>query len=194
MTVYVVGHRDSIPAGAIVINTTSRSKNWTRGLSPFFVGPVELYDGHVAQNIENAWQFSKAYKMHLDHERNPKDEYFEWAKKGWSDNWAHRYPMGRGAKPEFSYWDGEKLGYIEARKKIYMPLYANAVQKTAAFAQLQKLAAGDKDVYLVDFDAYNHKVMGWSYDQVLNCEAKKMGHAFVLAMLLDGFLEVNKDE
>lgn len=31
-----------------------------RRLSPFFLGPVALYDGHVAKNVENAWQYSKA--------------------------------------------------------------------------------------------------------------------------------------
>jgi hypothetical protein len=35
--------------------------------------------------------------------------------------------MGRGAKPEYSLWDGERLDYIEARKRIYAPLYARAV-------------------------------------------------------------------
>ena len=31
------------------------------GLSPFYLGPVECYDGLVSQTFENAWQFSKVY-------------------------------------------------------------------------------------------------------------------------------------
>lgn len=31
-------------------------------LSPFFLGPVSLYDGHVAKNVENAWQYAKVTK------------------------------------------------------------------------------------------------------------------------------------
>ncbi len=34
------------------INTTSRSKTWNRGLSPFFCGPVDLYSGFVEQVVE----------------------------------------------------------------------------------------------------------------------------------------------
>jgi hypothetical protein len=32
-----------------------------------------------------------------------------------------------GAKPEYSYWDGKKYGYVAARKRIYAPLYASLV-------------------------------------------------------------------
>ena len=102
---------------------------------------------------------------------------------------AHRYPMGKGAIPLFSYWNGEKLTYVEARKKIYIPLYYKAVKDTEAFDILKQkyddLKAQEKDLYLVDFDAYRHKKMDMSYKEVVNCENRKMGHAFVLAMMLE---------
>lgn len=189
MTVFVERINAKIPRGALVINTTSRSSGWSRGLSPFFAGPVDLYGDYKAKNVENAWQFSKVYKQHTGEDGNPTEEYFKWAEKGWSDNWAHRYPMGRGAIPQYSWWDGEKLGYIDARKRIYVPLYSEAVRSTSHFDYLQKIAKCEKDLYLIDFDAYNHKAIGLSYDDVLNCEERKMGHAFVLAMMLDGYLK-----
>lgn len=189
MTVYVVHLNSKIPDDAIRIDTTSRSKNWSRGLSPFFVGPVKLYKEYEAQNVENAWQFCKVYKKHVSSLKGwPSDEYWEWAKKGWADTWAHRYPMGRGAVPKYSYWDGKCLGYIDARKEIYMPLYARAVRETEAYKQLEELNKGEKDLYLADFDAYDYKKLGMSYDNVIHCETRKMGHAFVLAMMLDGKL------
>ena len=46
--------------------------------------------------------------------------------------------MGRGAKPEYSLWDGDHLLYIEARLRIYAPLYAQAVEQTQAWVQLQR--------------------------------------------------------
>lgn len=58
MTVYVVSFQDNIPQDtppAVIINTTSRSKNWSRELSPFVLGPVDLYAGLIAKNVENAW-------------------------------------------------------------------------------------------------------------------------------------------
>lgn len=196
MTIYVIGMNDKIPDSDAqdVINTTSRSTDLGRGLSPFLLGPCDLYDGYTSQNMENAWQFSKVYDGHLTDKSEVKDEYWTWAKQGWADSFAHRYPMGRGAKPKFSLWGGKKLSYIEARKQIYIPLYSVAVQKSDAFKQLVERVEADgvvgglRNLYLRDFDGYNHKALGMSYDDVINREDKKMGHAFVVAMLLEKHL------
>jgi len=185
------------PDGEDVVLTVSKAKDWSKGLSPFYLGPCFLYDGRVSENMENAWQFSKVYKEHMD-EDEISDRYWKWAEEGWADTWAHRYPMGKGAVPEFSLYDGLRLGYVEARKKIYIPLYRNAVKGTFAFKTLkQKYDAYkkmDKDLYLVDFDAYLHKRQNMSYDDVVNNEKRKMGHAFVLAMMLEDPEYVNQYE
>lgn len=166
------------------INTTSRSKTWSKALSPFFLGPVKLYDHYVAQNVENAWQYSKVYPQFVDDNQNPTEDYFIWSNIGWNKSWADRYPMGKNTKPLYSYWNKQKLNYIQARKIIYAPLYANAVQNTQAFKKLQELA-NIQDVWLWDFDGYDHKKLNMSYEDVINCSTRKMGHAFVLAMLLE---------
>lgn len=186
----IIFYSASTPPGAIVINTTSRSDNWSKGLSPFFLGPVELYDGHVSQNCENAWQFSKIYSKHLDEDGNPSEEYWQWAKAGWADSYAHRYPMGKGVKPEFSWWNGKKLDYIAARREIYIPLYAKAVKQSKAYEMLQEeaLRANDlgQDLYLRDFDGYKRENKTW--EEIISDPTKKMGHAFVLAMMLEGYV------
>jgi len=193
----VIGHRDlkflDVKKDSI-IDTTSHSNNFSKGLSPFFLGPCNLYDGYTARNVENAWQYSKVYARFLDTEDNPTEEYFKWAREGWSKRYAVRYPMGRGVKPAYSWWAGEKLTYIEARKKVYIPLYAEAVQKHPSFAKLKEMYETDveilgEDLYLLDFDGYDHKELDMSYDDVINCEKRKMGHAFVLAMLLEKYID-----
>jgi len=181
--------KNDFPKEQVVV-TVSKSKNWSVGLSPFKLGPCELYDGYVAKNMENAWQFSKVYPEHYSEEDGiVLDSYWTWAENGWNDNYAHRYPMEKGAIPKFSYWDGECLSYVEARKKIYIPVYYRAVKDTEAFktlkAQYDESEAEGKDLYLVDFDAYRHKQLGMTYKEVINCESRKMGHAFVLAMMLE---------
>lgn len=169
------------------VNTTTSSTNWSAKLSPMNLGPVILPDGSVAKNVENAWQFSKVYKQHVkDGEILP--EYFEWALKGFNDSWAHRYPMGRGAAPLFSLWKGKRLGYIDARKEIYMPLYAEAVVKTDAFKQLKALYETHGKLVLFDFDGYDYLGEGKTLEDVVNDPKKKMGHAFVLALLLENRL------
>jgi hypothetical protein len=185
----ILGPGYKTPEGVEVINTTSRSTTWSRSLSPFFLGPVKLYDKYRSVNVENAWQFSKVYEYYLEEDGSVGERYFRWAEDGWKDIKAHRYPMGKGVKPLYSYWDGEKLSYIEARKKIYIPLYSDAVQRTYAFKQLKKKHDANEDLYLWDFDGYNHRTLGMSYEEVINDPDKKMGHAFCIAMLLENYLE-----
>lgn len=182
--VKVIGPRD--PKDKRAINTTSSCKGLGRSFSPFFLGPVKLYNGFVAKNVENGWQYGKVYRCFLDGNGNPSDKYFDWAKEGWDNPRAVRYPMGKGAKPVYSYWKGEKLGYIDARKKIYFPLYANAVVKTKAFGVLKKQYDAGAEIILWDFDGYNHLSMGMSLKDVLNNPERPMGHAFVIAALLEG--------
>ena len=188
MPVRVIGPKDkrtSLPDGAIVVNTTSTSTNWSKWLSPFLLGPCELYGGYVSQNVENAWQFAKVYPHHVDPDGEPTDGYWQWATKGWAAKRAQRYPVGRFQKPAYSLWDGEKFGYVEARKKIYVPLYYKAVVGTKAYAHLRELCDSEAPIYLWDFDGYDHVQLGMSLVDVLNCSDRKMGHAFVLARMLE---------
>lgn len=174
-----------LDAGGVVINTTSKAANdWQRDLSPFHLGPCPLYDDFVAKRMENAWQFSKVYPHHVDQQSNPSDVYWTWAKQGWADDKPHRYPMGRGAKPLYSWWDGKKLGYIDARKQIYGPVYAKAVQQTEGWKTLLNLFHASHLIILRDYDGYDYSAAGMTLSQVLNNPRKKMGHAFILAMLL----------
>lgn len=175
------------------VNTTSRaSVGWQKGLSPFFLGPVPLYPGAVleqAKNVENAWQYAKVYATHLNPRGYPNADYFRWAKEGWSNPRAVRYPMGKGAVPEYSWWGGEKLTYVEARKRIYVPCYTRAVMGSLAFERLRTLYRERGEVILWDFDGYDYTSLGMTLKEVLNDPTRKMGHGFVLAMLLEQLAE-----
>ncbi len=185
--IFVCGPQTRVPFGATVINVTSRSDDFGIGLSPFHLGPCDLYGGHVSENVENGWQYSKVYKKHTK-DGEPTEEYWQWAKDGWNRKYADRYPMGKGAIPEYSLWDGQKLGYVQARKRIYYPLYARAVEDTDAFKQLKALHkdTNDKftDLWLWDFDGFNHREFGMTLQDVIDRPERKMGHAFVLAGML----------
>lgn len=177
----------------VYVNTTSKSEtDWQRDLSPFYLGPCDLYQGLYSVRMENGWQFSKVYSEHISENGEPTDEYFEWAIQGWANPRPIRYPMGKGRKPEYCFWDGEHYSYIEARKKIYVPLYAKSVQKTNGFRKLIELSKSDKNLYLLDYDAYRHENLGLTLTQVLNKPDKKMGHAFVLMMLLTNDESLNQ--
>ena len=49
------------------------------------MGPVELPDGSISKNVENAWQYSKVYREYLDDNGDPSKEYFIWAKEGFDN-------------------------------------------------------------------------------------------------------------
>lgn len=182
--IYVLGYNDPIPEGAVVFNTTSRSTDFAKGLSPMIVGPVSI-NGHISYNVENAWQYSKVYHPHVDENDDPTEEYFEWRNKGYATVWGQRYPMGKGAKALYSLIGIEKLDYITARKRVYIPLYRDAVKRTSAFARLKEECKKHDKVVLIDFDAYDHRGLGMSWNDVINSDTKKMGHAFVLAMMIE---------
>lgn len=185
MTVKVLRLWDPKPEGFKVITTVSKSATGAeRGLSPFVLGPCPLYGRYVSRNMENAWQYAKVYKEHLNARGGVGKQYWPWAKEGWGNERAVRYPMGKGRRPEFSLWDGEHLTYVEARKAVYGPLYAEAVLRTDSWRWLRRTYKQEKDIVLLDYDAYDHEKLGMTLTDVLNNPDKKMGHAFVLAMLL----------
>lgn len=90
--------------------------------------------------------------------------------------------------PEYSYWDYERLSYIEARKAIYLPIYSQLVVKTKAYERL-KIMAQERPVVLFDFDAYDYIEEGLEFDDVLNNPRRKMGHGIVLCALLRGEIQ-----
>lgn len=162
------------------INTTSRAKTLNeQGLSPFYLGPVPLYGRYRAQNVENAWQYAKCYAQHIDRFDNPTEQYFEWAKAGWAAKRAVRYPMGKDAKPLFSYWAGKKLDYVSARRVIYGPLYLLALRQSQSYQWLKEIAEKEP-IVLVDFDGYDHDALNKSLFDVIHDAQKKAGHAFYI--------------
>lgn len=190
LTVYALSFKHSLPEDGIVIDVTSRSKTWSKYLSPFNLGPIDLYDGYFSFNLENAFQFSKVYPEHVDIEGLPSSKYWEWAKKGWKNTIPIKYPMGAWNKHLFHWWKGEKLSNLEAQNNIFVELYKKAVIKTTAFSRLKDLYETSKtNIYLIDFEGYDHRYLGLSWNQVLQDANRPVGQAFVLAMMLEGFLK-----
>jgi hypothetical protein len=169
----------------LVVNTCSNSKeSWSSDFSPFLLGPTKLYGEFRSLTHENAWQYSKLYADYADSTGRPKQEYWDWARAGWNNPKAVRFPKGRGARPLYSWWDGEKLPYVEARKKIYAPLYKGLVTKTDGYKKLLQLREEVKGkIWLRDFDGYDEVEKGMTLTEVLNLPTRKMGHAFVLKMI-----------
>lgn len=175
-----------LPQGATIIDTTSNSGDF-RELSPF------VLSAPPARRFENLWQFSKVYPNQVYASGEPMPEWERWRKQGWGDYRARRYPMGKGVIPLYSFWQGKHLDYIEARKQIYAPEYARNVIKTNSYKSLRELYnecdLRNPELILVDYDAYDHQALGMSLVDVINNPNRKMGHAFVLLMMLTNCLD-----
>ena len=182
-------------------------KEFQEGLSPFYIGPVECYDGLKSETFERAWQCAKVYPWFADANGNPSEKYFVWrdemwGKKGFESKSEIRFPAGKGnvGKCLYAWWkvDGQfkKLGYVEARKMIYMPVYAKAVWNSSAFKRLCELRDSGKNLMLIDFEGYNihHPHYNFTYTDAIHCPILKMGHGFVLAMMLEGLITVEDGE
>ena len=186
--VHVLGKYRNNPYGGVLIDTTHNSGSY-RELSPFILGPCCTYiPGVQSKNFENLWQFSKVYREHIDG-LNIKPEWYIWRRKGWELARAVRYPMGKGAKPVFSLWDGKRLDYIQARKEVYARLYAENVERTDAFKKVKELYDAGHTIVFQEWDGYDHIVLKMSLKEVINDPSRIMGHSFVLAMMLQRELE-----
>lgn len=187
--VHALGMFDKNPYDGKEVDTTAKSGLWS-GLSPFLLSAT----AYGSRNFENLWQYSKVYPEFLNKSTNlPDDTWYEWRYEGFHSLRAVRYPMGKGRVPAFSYWNGQRLSYVEARKKIYASIYAELVEQTEAYKRLSSLymSTYDDNVHLVlrDYDAYDHVATGRTLKEVVNDPKRKMGHAFVLVMMLTGCLQ-----
>jgi len=187
--IYAVSFHHKIPEGSLFLDCTSKSSNWGRYLSPFNLGPIPLYDGYVAKNLENAYQFSKVYPQHSTEDGCPSQSYWKWAQEGWNNYKPIKYPMGVWNKHLYHWWNNKKLSSLEAQNQIFLPCYKQAVVKTQAFAKLKSFYLnGQKDIYLIDYEGFNHRFLEKTWDDVVSDPNIPVGQAFALCMILEGYL------
>ena len=133
--IQVCGPHDEAPPGALVLTVSTRAPvtNPVGWKDLWKLSPFSTVEGGVAvpglvgirlRTVENAWQFLKVWP-----EENGwcRDDAFA----AFDSDCAIRYPRGRGAKAVGHYW-GETdslIGYIEARRRIYVPAYLEMLAK-----------------------------------------------------------------
>jgi hypothetical protein len=188
-TLYNLSFKHEIPENSIVINVTSYSDSFGRMLSPFNVGPVNLYDEHWAHNIENGYQFAKLYSQYANEKGEPNENYWKWAKNGWENKKPIKYPLGAWNVCLHHWWKGRKLNRLEAQNEIFLPLYKEAVVQTKEFQVLKDLyESTDKNIVLLDFEGYDYNFLEIPLKDVFTHPDYPVGQGFALLGLLEGVL------
>lgn len=187
--IHNLSFKHDIPEDSIVIDVTSNSSTFGRGLSPFNVGPVDLYDGYWAYNVENGYQYAKLYSSHLNEKDEPTEAYWEWAKGGWQSRKPVKYPFGVWNECVCHWWKGKKLNRLEAQNEIFIPLYKEAVLKTEEFKLLKEIYENaNQEVVLVDYEGFDFRFLDIPLKDVYSHPDYPVGQGFVLIGLLEGIL------
>ena len=224
---------------SIWVTNKSKSGRYLE-LSPYSLADS---DGHI---MENLYQFSKIYRAvpsvkerlhfasptviwewptegHIDTAGNVAPEYWNWRQKGMDNPYPVRYPAGYRGRTQcvgvLRHEGGPLLDYIEARKKIYVPIYTTLVKDRTMFKQLQHRLQNGENLLIIDVDGpkavsseYYHQKYGEKYgvglnwierDSIeitpdnlqilLNDPKHPFGHGFCLAAALLGYDLTNDD-
>lgn len=207
----------------------------TGSLSPYIMKTKE------GQIMENVWQFSKIWaevpavkervsrfsdetrwehpaEVHWDPVlRKPTPAYWAWRAKGMSHHRWVRYPCGFKHHPEAmgsivgtpDSW--VLIGYLEARRKIYYPVYREIAATTRTFKALHKrlFAKGEKiQINEVDGPSYDPKedpfcethqgslpMSHEMLDRLMDNPSQAFGHGYSLAgALLDWSPSESKED
>jgi len=142
-------------------------------LSPYY---LKNSKGFIMENI---WQFSKVYEdipvatwkppknttdktishpaeTHITDGKVNKN-YWKWRSKGFKCPYPVRYPVGFNHRHKCLYALKSKkhmkqLGYIESRKKIYLPIYQKLAKREKMFWDILEKVQNGKNILIFDVD------------------------------------------
>lgn len=152
------------------------------------LSPYQLTD-EKGRIFENVWQFSKVYhtvpattcrysrwdptiiwkhptETHVNDEGELTPEYWAWREKGMNNRYPVRYPVGYRHRKNCLYalWNNEKLNYVQARQKLYVPEYIRLVKQHPKFHQLKRLLDKGNNLLIVEVDGPKEKSLPYYQD------------------------------
>ena len=158
---------------AILADVTSSAKDGLVKLSPFYPHngiPVPFSEGYTATCVEAIWQGLKVFEscdVDVEMFKNDTMKNIKRTVRRFGRPLGHRKGV-----------DGtELLGYIEARKQIYIPTYKWVLEnKVASIIERLREASKTKTIVLLDYD---------TNDDVENAK-KPLSHASLIKAYVEG--------
>lgn len=134
---------------AILADVTSQANTGLRKLSPFYPHygiPVPFSDGYTATCVEAIWQGLKVFEgcdVDVEMFKNDTMKNIKRTVRRFGKPLGHRKGVN----------GTELLGYIEARKQIYIPIYKWVLEnKVADIIERLREASKTKTIVLLDYD------------------------------------------
>lgn len=172
---------------AIIADVTSKAKDGLVKLSPFYPHggiPIPFSDGMTATCVEAVWQGLKVFEgadVDVEMFKNDTMKNVKRTVRKYGKPLGHR----KGVSGE------ELLGYIEARKQIYIPTYRWMLEhKTMDIIERLREASKTKTIVLLDYNTCCD----------VDDPKKPLSHAFLVKAYAEGLypyddlcVETNKD-
>lgn len=159
--------------GAIICDVTSKAKDSLVKLSPFYPQggiPVPFSEGWTATCVEAVWQGLKVFaSADVDTEmfKNDTMKNIKRTVRRFGKPLGHRKGVN----------GTELLGYIDARKQIYIPTFRWVLEnKVADIIAKMKEAAKTKTIVLLDYDTNSD----------VDNPAKPLSHAYLIKAYIEG--------
>ena len=165
---------------AILADVTSSAKDGLVKLSPFYPHygiPVPFSEGYTATCVEAIWQGLKVFEscdVDVEMFKNDTMKNIKRTVRRFGRPLGHR--KGVNGK--------ELLGYIEARKLIYIPTYKWVLEnKVASIIERLREASKTKTIVLLDYDT----------NADVENEKKPLSHASLIKAYVEGIYPYGKD-
>jgi hypothetical protein len=198
------------PPQVTVVNVTSMNplhSQYRRDFSPLSGRGYAAPDGRTYLNFEHFWQGGKAWFKNNQKIQGTREFFLKATKP------TRRFPRraSAGAVVKHAQWDipalSHEMGYVESRKKVYVPYYHTYMKDSASIKLLKERVDAGESVVVYDFDgprlgAGERDSMGnvgekdgdvacvpVSLDLLvnkINDEKYPFGHGYVMAALLAG--------
>lgn len=172
-----------------VVNVTSAQGKSNSNRLAF--SPMTPIEGGYKEfwNFESYWQSGKVV-----------EDIPEAVTKKWWLNCKEakrRYPKSKGKRvlhASFGEDDLQNLGYVESRKKVYVPEYHELVKDREPIAKLKQILADGGNIVIYDFDGPRDAeggVMCLEFDEALFRDKLEhtqhpFGHGYIVAAILKG--------
>lgn len=167
--------------GAILADVTSKAKDGLVKLSPFYPHggiPVPFSEGYTATCVEAIWQGLKVFE-HCDVDTSL---FYNSTMKGLKRT-VRKYgaPLGHRKGVQGT----ELLGYIEARKQIYIPTYRWVLEnKVQDIIERLREASKTKTIVLLDYDT----------NADVENPRKPLSHASLIKAYVEGIYPYNDND